>query len=106
MRYSLILMLLLLSSCSTLESFVKSEQLVSTEDAAKLKVKPNLDLPPEISLDKYKLDAEKVKQYKEGDMVYIAIPEQDMLIQQEFLLVLKSRIAELQRIILDAKKLM
>jgi hypothetical protein len=105
MRYSLIL-LLLLTSCTTIESITKSEQLATTDEVAKIRVKLNLDLPVELDLDKYKLDETKVKQYNENGKVYIGIPEEDMLNQQEFLLVLKNRIKELQRIILDAKKLM
>jgi hypothetical protein len=105
MRYSLVL-LLLLTSCTTIESITKSEQLATTDEVAKIRVKPNLDLPVELDLDKYKLDETKVKQYNENGKVYIGIPEEDMLNQQEFLLVLKNRIKELQRIILDAKKLM
>lgn len=106
MRYSLILLLILLTSCSTLEKFTKSEQLATTDEVAKIKIKPKLELPSELDLDRYKLDSEKVVQYNKDGKVYIAIPEEDMLNQQEFLLVLKNRILELQRIILDAKKLL
>lgn len=105
MRYSLIL-LLLLTSCSILNKNTKSEQLATVDEVAKVKIKPNLDLPPELDLDAYKLDETKVKQYEEDGKVYIAIPEEDMLKQQEFLLVLKNRIKELQRKMLDAVKLL
>lgn len=105
MRYSLILFLLL-TSCTTLSKVTKQEQLATVEEVAKIKIKPKLELPSELDLDKYKLDEMKVKQYNENGKVYVAIPEEDMLNQQEFLFVLKNRILELQRIILDAKKLM
>ena len=105
MRYSLIL-LLLLTSCTTLESVTKTEQLATPEEVAKIQIKPNLELPSELDLDRFKLDENKIKQYNENGKVYVAIPEEDMLNQQEFLLVLKNRISELQRIISDAKRLM
>lgn len=105
MRYSLIIFLLL-TSCATIDKVTKQEQLATVEEVAKIKIKPKLELPSELDLDKYKLDEAKVKQYNENGKVYIAIPEEDMLNQQEFLFVLKNRILELQRIILDAKKLM
>jgi hypothetical protein len=105
MRYTLILCLLL-TSCATTESIVTPKPLATPEDVAKQKIKPNLDLPPSLDLTKYKLDESKIKQYKEGEQVYIALPEKDMQEQQEFLLVLKTRILELQKIIINAKKLM
>jgi hypothetical protein len=105
MRYTLILCLLL-TSCATTESIVTSKPLATPEDVAKHQIKPNLDLPPPLDLTKYKLDETKIKQYKEGQEVYIALPEKDMQEQQEFLLVLKTRILELQKIIINAKKLM
>lgn len=105
MRYSLILFLLL-TSCATVDTVTKTEQLATTEEVAKIQIKPKLDLPPELDLDKYKLDESQIRQYEENGKVYVAIPEDAMFNQQEFLLVLKNRILELQRIILDAKKLM
>ena len=105
MRYTLILMVFL-TSCTGIQSFTKTEPIATPEEVAKVKVKPNLDLPAELVLDKYKLDVNEVKQYNENGKVYIGIPEEDMLLQQELLLALKTRIQELQRIILDAQKLM
>jgi hypothetical protein len=102
MRYTLIL-LLFLTSCATFDK--GSNQIATPEDVARIVVKPKLDLPQPLELDKYKIDTSKVKQYKDGDQLYIAIPEQDVQHQQEFLLILKTRILELQRIIIDAQKL-
>lgn len=104
MRYALILVLLL-TSCATTQAYVKSDPLASPTDVAKLQIKPNLDLPPALDLSKYKIDVTNIRQYKENDKTYIALPEADLLNQQEFLLILKTRILELQRIITDAKKL-
>jgi hypothetical protein len=105
MRYTLILFLLL-TSCTTTESIVRDEPLSTPADVAKQKIKPNLELPQPLDTTKYKIDESKVKQYKEGEKVYIVIPEEDMQLQQEFMLILKTRILELQTIIFNAKKLM
>jgi hypothetical protein len=109
MRYTTIVLfvsILSLSGCAGNSQIIKTEQNATPEEVAKIQIKPNLDLPPPINLDKYKLDESKVKQYKEGEDVYIALPEKDMQNQQEFLLILKTRILELQKIIINAKKLM
>lgn len=105
MRYFIILFLLL-ASCSTVSGITKTEQLATPEEVAKIRIKPNLDLPPPLVLDKYKLQEDNVKQFTQDGKTYIGISEDDMLLQEELLLVLKSRVAELQRIILDAQKLM
>lgn len=104
MRYALILVLLL-ASCTTTQAYVKSEPIATPAEVAKLKIKPNLDLPSPLDLSKYKIDVTNARQYKENDKTYIALPESDLLNQQEFLLILKTRILELQRIIQDAQKL-
>lgn len=105
MRYAIIL-LLLLTSCSTIKTIDKVDQLATPAEVAQIKIKPNLDLPPPLDLNAYKIDETKVKQYKDGEQIYIALPEQDMEKQNELLLILKTRLLELQRIIVDAKKLL
>ena len=105
MRYSLIL-LVLLASCASNKVITKTEQLATVDEVAKIKIKQKIDLPAELDLDKYKIDESKIRQYEENGKVYIAIPEEDMLNQQEFLLVLRNRIIELQRKLTDAMKLM
>lgn len=105
MRYTLILFLFL-TACSNIHGITKTDALATPEEVAKIRIKPNLDLPPPLVLDKYKLEESNTKPFVQDGKNYIGISEDDMLNQQELLLILKSRIAELQRIILDAKKLM
>lgn len=105
MRYTLILCLLL-ASCAGTQTFVKSEPIATVDEVAKIKIKPNLDLPEPLNLTKYRIDLRNTKQIKDNDKNYIAIPEADLIGQESMLLELKTRILQLQRIITDAQKLM
>lgn len=104
--FKIIILVLMLTGCATSQVAIKQDQLATVQDVAKAKILPNLELPLPLNLDKYKLDVSKVKQVTVDNEIYIAIPEKDTINQQEFLLVLKSRILELQTIIITAKKLM
>lgn len=103
MRYALVLLLFLVS-CSTQQSFVKGDSIATPTDVAKIQIKPNTDLPEPMDLSQYKIDLANTRQYKEKDINYIAIPEKDMLNQEKFLLELKTRILQLQKIIIDIQK--
>lgn len=101
-----IILCLFLVGCSTVQPITKVEQTVTPDEVAKVKITPNLDLPEPLDLSPYKIDEQTVKQYKDGNQLYIAIPEQSMQTMDTLLLVLKTRILELTKIIVEAKKLM
>lgn len=105
-KHLVIFLVLVLTACSTTSSNIKTEQLATPDEVAKVKIKPNVDLPIPLDLQSYKLDETKTKQYVENGEVYIAIPEKDVQLQQELLLTLKIRIQELQRILENTKKLL
>jgi hypothetical protein len=97
---------MILCSCSWNKGNIKPEQIATPEEVAKVRVKPNLELPPPLDLNEFKMNPNEVKQYEFNGKSYIAIPEEYMLNHSRLLLVLKTRILELQRLITDAKKSM
>jgi hypothetical protein len=106
MRYPIILAMIFLSACGMNKGNIKPEQIATPEEVAKVKVKPNLELPPPLDLTEFKMNPTEVKQYEFNGKTYIAMPQEYMLNHSRLLLVLKTRILELQRLITDAKKSM
>lgn len=95
LKYFIVFIFVVCSGCSVLESKPDNTILTPSESAS-VYIKPKLELPEPLDLSAYKVDTNGYKQFTDNGVLYIGIPEMDMLRQTNLLLLLKNRIYELQ----------
>ena len=100
-RLLIVCALVLMTGCATSRAITCKDAVssVPASEIAKVYTTKDLELPPALDLEPYKVEPTAYKQFKSDDVLYIGVPETDMMKQNGMLLVLKNRIYELQEII-------